>query len=142
MFINFWYPMALSKELGDAPFQSDALGQSFVLFRDHEGNPHCLANTCIHRGGSLGAGKLKDGCIECPYHGWQYNGDGQCVHIPTLRANTKIPSRARVDTYPVVERYGLVFAFLGDLPEEERPPILDLKEWDKDGWSVTGLVYD
>ncbi len=145
MYINFWYPMALSDEVKDAPIKSQALGQSFALFRDDEGRVHCLADTCVHRGGSLGTGtrKGKQGdCIECPYHGWRYNSRGECVHIPTLRKNAHIPGRARVDCYPVEERYGLVFAFLGDLPEEERPPILDLQQWGQEGWRVTSLVYD
>jgi phenylpropionate dioxygenase-like ring-hydroxylating dioxygenase large terminal subunit len=142
MYINFWYPMALVDEVSDTPVCTRALGHDFALFRDSDGVAHCLANTCIHRGGSLGTGKLKGDCIECPYHGWRYNGDGQCTHIPTLRGGASIPKRARVDSYPVIERYGLVFAFLGDLPEEQRPPILELKEWDKEGWSVTSLVYD
>jgi phenylpropionate dioxygenase-like ring-hydroxylating dioxygenase large terminal subunit len=96
----------------------------------------------VHRGGSLGAGQCKDNTIECPYHGWRYNGSGQCVHIPTLRQGSRIPARARVDAYPVVERYGVVFAFLGDLPEDERPPIMDITQWGQEGWSVTSLVYD
>lgn len=142
MYINFWYPMALSEELGDSPVKSKALDQDFVLFRDSHGQTHCLADTCIHRGGALGLGKLKGDCIQCPYHGWQYNGAGQCTHIPTLRPKATIPNRARVDSYPVAERYGIVFAFLGDLPEAERPPLMKIAQWDKEGWSVTSLVYD
>jgi phenylpropionate dioxygenase-like ring-hydroxylating dioxygenase large terminal subunit len=142
MLINFWYPMALSDELQDTPARSKALGQNFVLFRDSQGQAHCLADTCVHRGGSLSAGKLKGDCIQCPYHGWQYDGHGQCRHIPTLRKDAKIPNRARVDSYPIKERYGIVFAFLGDLPENERPPIMDIKQWGQEGWSVTSLVYD
>ncbi len=142
MYINFWYPMALSSELTETPIRSRALGHNFALFRDTDGNAHCLADVCAHRGGSLGSGKLKGDCVECPYHGWRYNGAGQCEHIPTLAKGGKIPSRARVDSYPLEERYGLVFAFLGDLPEQERPPIMALKQWDKEGWSVTSLVYD
>lgn len=142
MYINFWYPMALSAEVQDAPVRSKALGFDFVLFRDSEGVARCLADTCVHRGGSLGVGKRKGDSIECPYHGWQYNGSGQCVHIPTLRQGSKIPARARVDAYPVIERYGVVFAFLGDLPEDERPPIMDIAQWGQEGWSVTSLVYD
>jgi len=142
MYINFWYPMALSDELSDAPVKSTALSQNFALFRDSKGQAHCLADTCVHRGGSLGMGKLKDDCVQCPYHGWRYDSGGQCVHIPTLPANGKIPSKARVDSYPVEERYGIVFAFLGDLPESERPPIMELAQWEQPGWSVTSLVYD
>jgi phenylpropionate dioxygenase-like ring-hydroxylating dioxygenase large terminal subunit len=142
MLINFWYPMAVSSELGEAPIRVTALGQSFALFRDPDGAAHCVADTCVHRGGSLGAGKLKDGCVECPYHGWRYAGDGRCTHIPTLAGDAKIPARARVDSYPVEERYGVVFAFLGDLPAEERPGIMEIPQWGQDGWSVTHLVYD
>jgi phenylpropionate dioxygenase-like ring-hydroxylating dioxygenase large terminal subunit len=143
MLINFWYPMALTAEVvQDKPHRSQALGQQFVLFRDADGKAHCLADTCIHRGGSLGGGKMVDGCIQCPYHGWLYDCEGRVTHIPTLRKGAKIPGRARVDTYPVDERYGVVFAFLGDLPEDERPPLGGLKQWDQEGWSVTSLVYD
>jgi phenylpropionate dioxygenase-like ring-hydroxylating dioxygenase large terminal subunit len=53
-----------------------------------------------------------------------------------------VPGRARVDAYPVVERYGLIFAFLGDLPEAERPPILSIPEWDQPGWRTMAFTYD
>ena len=66
MCINFWYPTAWAEELQDAPVSSKALGQSFVLFRDRHGRAHCLADTCVHRGGSLGSGKLKEDCILKP----------------------------------------------------------------------------
>ena len=142
MLINFWYPMALSEELAETPLKVKALGQELALFRDSAGKAHCLANTCVHRGGSLGSGKVVGDCIQCPYHGWQYAGDGRCRVIPTLGDGTALPSRAQVDSYPVQEKYGVVFAFLGDAPEDGRPPLLDIPEWDKEGWSVTHLVYD
>ncbi|MEC9375427.1 MAG: aromatic ring-hydroxylating dioxygenase subunit alpha [Pseudomonadota bacterium] len=142
MYINFWYPMALSEEVTNAPIQSKALDQNFVLFRDSQDNPHCLSDVCAHRGGSLAMGKFKEDCIECPYHGWRYNSVGQCIYMPTIAEESKLPSRARVDSYPVEEIYGLVFAFLGDLPEGERPPIMQLPQWGEAGWSVTKLEYD
>lgn len=142
MYINFWYPMALATEIETAPVRVRALAHDFVVFRDAAGTLHCLADTCIHRGGSLAQGKVKGDCIQCPYHGWQFDGNGRCSHIPTLRKPGKIPGRARVDSYPVVERYGVVFAFLGDLPEDERPPIMEIAEWGREGWSVTSLVYN
>ncbi len=141
MYLNFWYPMALSEEVSDAPVKVKALGQYFALFRSTSGQVNCLANVCLHRGGSLAAGKQIDDCLQCPYHGWQFDGAGKCTRIPTLPADGKIPARARVDSYPVEERYGVVFAFLGDLPEAERPPILEIKEWGLEGWSIPRLVY-
>ena len=115
MYINFWYPAILGKELTDEPVKVQMLGQNFVLFRNASGDAKCLSNTCIHRGGSLANGKIKGDCVECPYHGWQFDGAGLCHRIPSLGPRAKIPARARVDAYPVQEKYGIVFAFLGDL---------------------------
>ena len=97
MYINFWYPTVLSTDLADTPQKVRMLGQDFAVFRDSEGRPHCLANTCTHRGGSLAGGKIKGDCIECPYHGWQFDGAGVCHRIPSLGPEGKIPARARVD---------------------------------------------
>ena len=141
MYMNFWYPMALCDEVTDEPHKVQALGQHFVLFRDSSGTAHCLANVCIHRGGSLAGGRVVSDCIQCPYHGWQFATDGRCNHIPTLTDQSRIPAKARVDTYPVAERYGVIFAFLGDAPEEDRPPILEISEYGQEGWSTTRLVY-
>jgi phenylpropionate dioxygenase-like ring-hydroxylating dioxygenase large terminal subunit len=137
MLINFWYPMATTVELQDKPLKVQALGQSFVVFRDAGGKAHCLSNTCTHRGGSLAGGKIVGDNVQCPYHGWQFDGQGACKRIPSLGIEATIPGRTRIDAYPVDERYGLVFAFLGDLPEAERPPILEVKEWGQPGWRAT-----
>lgn len=141
MLINFWYPLARSEELADTPLKVRALRHDFVLFRDSRGSAHCLADICVHRNGSLAAGAVQGDCIQCPYHGWRYDGDGVCQRIPTLPDGDEIPGSARVDAYPVEERYGLVFAFLGDLPEAERPPILAAPEWGADGWSTIMMEY-
>jgi len=142
MFINFWYAAELSENVTNEPVAVHMLGQDFVVFRDTAGVAHCLSNVCAHRGAALANGKVAGDCIECPYHGWRYDGDGQCQTIPSLEADAKIPPRARVDAYPTVERYGIVFAFLGDLPEEERPPIMECKEWGQEGWRATTIIFD
>jgi phenylpropionate dioxygenase-like ring-hydroxylating dioxygenase large terminal subunit len=141
MLINFWYALARSEELGSEPLKVRALDHDFVLFRDSFGAAHCLANTCVHRNGSLAGGSVQTDCIQCPYHGWQYTGEGRCVRIPTLPDGAEIPANARVDAYPVEERYGLIFAFLGDLPPAERPPLLDVPEWDARGWTTLTMEY-
>lgn len=141
MFINFWYPAGRSDEITSKPVLRRILAQDFVLWRDDAGKVHCLSNTCVHRGGSLAGGKIREGEIQCPYHGWTFAGDGRCTRIPSLGKDAKVPGRARVDAYPTAEKYGLVFAFLGDLPEAERCPIMDIAEYRGDkpdeGWTAT-----
>ncbi|MGI9329676.1 MAG: Rieske 2Fe-2S domain-containing protein [Gammaproteobacteria bacterium] len=141
MYINFWYPVCKADELTpDEPRRVELLGLRFVAFRDSAGDPHVLSDTCIHRGGSLSRGKLADDCVECPYHGWRFAGDGNCVRIPSMAEGKTPPARAKVDSYPVQEHYGIVFAFLGDLPEDERPPVCPVAEYGQEGWRANEIA--
>jgi phenylpropionate dioxygenase-like ring-hydroxylating dioxygenase large terminal subunit len=143
MFMNFWYPMIRSAELGTTPHRVRILSHNFVVFRDQHGKAAVLADTCVHRGGALGGGKCKDdGTIQCPYHGWRFNRDGLCTRIPSLGIKAKIPPRARVDAYPVQERHGVVFAFLGDLPEAERPSLMPVDEENDPAWRSTTVTFE
>ena len=140
MYINFWYPICTSEELDQqSPRQVELLGVRLAAYRDSGGNARVLSDTCIHRGGSLGKGIVIDDCVQCPYHGWEFDGDGQCTKIPPM-GDDKPPARAKVDSYPVDEKYGVVFAFLGDLPEAERPPLYEIEELGKEGWQISGPV--
>ena len=130
MIINQWYVAEEVANVADRPRKVRLLGFDFVLFRDASGAIACLSDVCIHRGASLGEGRMANGCVECPYHGWQFDGQGSVVKIPSLPADQKIPTRARVDRYPVQQKYGWVWVFLGDLPEAERPPLPDFPEYD------------
>lgn len=142
MYINFWYPIARAEEVvQDKPLSVKLLNLPFVAFRDTAGRAHVLADTCVHRGGSLSKGKVNGDCVACPYHGWEFDGDGKCTKIPSL-VGQKIPPRAKVDSYPVQERYGIVFAFLGDLPEAERPPIYEIEEWGSPEWKCQTYVLN
>ena len=143
MYINFWYPVILGEELKDEPVKVRMLGQNFVVFRDSEGNPNTLHDICIHRGASLSEGLIKKDCIQCPYHGWQFDGKGECKKIPSLGKDAKIPKRAKIDAYPTEEKYGIVFAFLGELPKSQRPPIMPIEELDdEEGWRPNYLTYE
>lgn len=140
MYINFWYPVCESADLAaDAPLRTQLLGMRFVAFRDSGGAAHVLADTCVHRGGSLGKGVVQGDCVQCPYHGWQFGGDGRCRHIPSMQ-DAAPPARAKVDSYPVIERYGIVFTFLGDLPEEERPPPGEIVQYGQDNWRASDVM--
>ena len=149
MYINFWYPIVIGEELkAGKPEKVKVLGVDVVAFRDSKGNANVISDTCCHRGGSLGgawanlptAPRIVEDSIVCPYHGWEFGGDGKCTNIPSLGYGAKVPDRAKVDAYPVQEKYGIVFAFLGDLPEEERPPLLDIEEYGTDEWRTNKVL--
>ena len=140
MYINFWYPICTSEELStEAPKVVELLGVRLATFRDSTGAAQVISDTCIHRGGSLSQGKIEGDSVTCAYHGWSFDGSGKCTKIPQIK-DGKIPGRAKVDAYPVHEAYGVVFAFLGDAPESERPPVPIVEEWDQEGWRCTGPI--
>ncbi|HNN93202.1 MAG TPA: aromatic ring-hydroxylating dioxygenase subunit alpha [Pseudomonadota bacterium] len=143
MLKNFWYAIELSTAIGPNPSKVRVLGQDLALYRARSGRVVALSNVCIHRGGSLADGSVDTlaasgpagasddrDCLRCPYHGWAFRPDGSCAEIPASPPDLPVPKRARVDSYPTVERYGFVWVFLGDLPENERPPIPALPEFD------------
>ncbi|MFI0350272.1 Rieske 2Fe-2S domain-containing protein [Actinomadura sp. 9N407] len=128
MLKNFWYAVEFAHAVTRAPKRVTCLGQDFVLYRKRDGTVVCLSDLCVHRGAALSAGSLHGDRIACPYHGWQYEPDGACAKIPANPEGRGIPKKARVDSYPVREQAGMIWAFLGDLPEDERPPIPEFPE--------------
>ena len=135
MLINNWYVACTVDELGDEPLRVMMLAHSFVLFRNEDGI-QCLSDYCCHRGARLSQGECRNGGIMCPQHGWEFNSAGKCTLIPAgSKTPTEPPKRARVPAYPVAEKYGLIFVFLGDLGEEDRPAIDDIMpEWESGDW--------
>lgn len=130
MLKNFWYACEFSSAVTNKPKQIRMLNQRFVLYRNSQGQVVVLKDQCPHRGAALSLGWVEDSCIRCPYHGWKFQADGRCIDIPANAPEIPIPKKARVDTYPVQEKYGFVWLFYGDLPEEERPPIPPLPEFE------------
>ena len=130
MLKNFWYAIAFGHEITEQPSKHMVLGQQLVVFRQkRSGRVVAMSDLCVHRGGALSGGwQDEKGCVVCPYHGWEYDADGKAVRIPANLEGRPIPKKARVDSYPVQEKYRFVWVYLGDLPEAERPPIPD---WDE-----------
>ncbi|MBC6944420.1 MAG: hypothetical protein DWB47_02985 [Gammaproteobacteria bacterium] len=103
VYINFWYPIVRSEDLApDIPQKVRVLGCDLVAFRDQQGQARVLSDTCTHRGASLGGAwsnagqpRIINGCIVCPYHGWEFGGDGECkATAPSPRhAPRSIPIR-------------------------------------------------
>ena len=123
MFIkNAWYVAAWADEVTDKPVARRILNEPVVLFRDERGAAAALLDMCCHRGAPLSCGKVVPSGLECGYHGMVYAGDGACVHIP---GQVHIPAKARVKSYPLVEKDALLWVWLGDPAAADPSTIVD-----------------
>lgn len=111
---NIWYVAALASEVGATPMARTICGESILLLRKNDGVCVAAGNRCPHRFAPLHKGALVgDGIVECPYHGLRFDGaSGLCVHNP--HGDGKIPAAASIATYPLVERHGLLWLWLGE----------------------------
>jgi vanillate O-demethylase monooxygenase subunit len=128
---NAWYVAALDAELTDALYPARLLGQNIVLYRTERGDPVALENACPHRKLPLSMGRLIADQIQCGYHGLRFDASGRCVLAP---GSPKIPSTARVRSYPVVSRYGLVWVWMGDVSRANSDLIFPVERWNDAGW--------
>jgi phenylpropionate dioxygenase-like ring-hydroxylating dioxygenase large terminal subunit len=116
-----WQPVARLDELCEGPQRRVMLGEALAVFLTESGDPAVLADRCPHRGASLSGGTVRGEALQCPYHGWQWQGrGGACVRIPSLPDQGRIPDRARVASYPAREQWGLIWSALEE-PLEELP---------------------
>lgn len=118
---RYWHPVGVSANVTTRPQMVRVLGEDLVLFRDKNGRPGLLYPHCMHRGASLYYGKVDDRGIRCCYHGWLFDVEGNCLEQPCEPNKGANLARARQPWYPVQERYGLVFAYMGP---PERIPVL------------------
>ncbi|MFO0548790.1 MAG: aromatic ring-hydroxylating dioxygenase subunit alpha [Polyangiaceae bacterium] len=81
-FANVWTPVAFSSEVTTRPLSVRVAGTPVVLFRGANGEPAALFDRCPHRGVALSLGKVREGCLECPFHGWRFDGTGAAVEVP------------------------------------------------------------
>jgi phenylpropionate dioxygenase-like ring-hydroxylating dioxygenase large terminal subunit len=93
-------------------------GKGLAVYRTASGKPVVVDLYCPHFGGNLAFGKVIGEELQCPFHNWRYDTSGVCVHIPDCR---KIPPKARIRSYPVVERFGCVWLCVGDHKYYELP---------------------
>ena len=127
---NYWHPIATSEEVVEQPAKFKLLGEQLVGFRDHEGVV-VFKDLCVHRGTALSGGRIKDGRLTCPYHGWAYDRSGVCVHIPSLPPGAVIPPKTRAIAYRAREAYGLIWVAI-------REPVQPFPEWPEDAWGRSG----
>ena len=138
---RYWQPVGVSGEVGELPKMVRILGEDLVLFRDGHGRAGLLYPRCMHRGTTLYYGKVEDRGIRCCYHGWLYDVEGRCLEMPCEPGGGRRRDLARQPWYPLEERYGLIFAYMG--PPERKPvlPRYDNLETIEEGnelWSYMG----
>ena len=119
-FRRYWLVVGTTHELYDIPQAVKVLGEDLVLFRDQFGKLGLLGKHCPHRGTSLEYGDIEDGGLRCPYHGWLFNVQGQCLEMPAEPKDSKFAEKVKHLSYPVKELGGLIFAYMGP---DEPPPL-------------------
>jgi phenylpropionate dioxygenase-like ring-hydroxylating dioxygenase large terminal subunit len=119
---HYWQPAALVDELsGNRPIKPvRLLGEDLVIFKDAEGRYGLIGRRCPHRGTDLAFGRLEDGGLRCAFHGWLFNVEGRCLQTPAEPDDSNLCANIRQKAYPVVEKSGILFAYMG--PGE--PPAL------------------
>lgn len=110
-FFAQWTPVVFSRELGRKPVGITVAGTPVALFRDEGGQARALLDGCPHRGARLSLGRVEQGALECPFHGWRFGGDGACRFVPLSGLSDE--ERGRVHALPLAthEAAGLVFIF-------------------------------
>ena len=108
---NAWYAAAWASEISEGLHRIVVLNENLCVFRGGSGDVVVLEDACPHRKLPLSMGRIKGDAVECGYHGLTFDCTGQCVAAP---GKGDIPANARVRTYPVHEKYGLVWVWMGD----------------------------
>lgn len=131
---NAWYVAALSPDVGRSLKPVRLLSQAIVLYRTQDGAPVALEDACPHRKLPLSMGRLKGDAVECGYHGLTFDGSGKCIDAATQQ---RIPPFAVVRSYPVCDRYGLLWIWMGEPGLAREQDILDIENYGSAGWHTT-----
>lgn len=131
---NRWHLLGTSDLVGTDPVPFRALGEDLVLWRPDASTVRLMVDRCPHRGARLSVGDVVDGELQCWYHAWRFDADGQCTSVPSQGGACALADNTRIDvTYPVEERAGYLWAWIG---EEEPAPLELPPEMVDDSWST------
>ncbi|HVA88940.1 MAG TPA: Rieske 2Fe-2S domain-containing protein, partial [Chloroflexota bacterium] len=123
---SFWHPVHVAAELpAGRAVPIRIMSEDYTLYRGERGKPQVVAPRCAHRGTQLSTGWVEGDCIRCFYHGWKYDGAGQCVEMPAEEAS--FPAKVSIRSYPTEEYLGLIFAYLGEGAPAEFPRFPDFE---------------
>ncbi|MDP9360606.1 MAG: Rieske 2Fe-2S domain-containing protein [Acidobacteriota bacterium] len=109
-----WYAILESRRVRQKPIALRRVGSDLVLWRDSSGQVVCFPDRCPHRGAKLSLGVVRDGCIECPYHGFIFDETGQCTFIPANGDDRPVPRGFDIRGWPVQEKHGLIWVWWGN----------------------------
>lgn len=144
----YWLPIAHPVQLERRnPMPVEVLGEKLVLFRTGEGRLGLTSDRCAHRGTSLSAGsdemktagRIDQRGVRCPYHGWLYGVDGQCLHQPAEPQGSTFHERIKIKAYPAEERFGWIWAYLGEGEPPIIPPVDAMAR--TDGYRVNTMAH-
>jgi vanillate O-demethylase monooxygenase subunit len=132
---NAWYCAGFSDDLKPDTLRAiTLLGDAIMLFRGPDGAPAALADRCPHRFAPLSMGRVFEGQVQCPYHGLRFDDAGACQHNP--HGDGAIPKAAHVRAYPMLERHGALWVWMGDPAKAEPAALPAFAEVDeRSGWS-------
>lgn len=140
MLRNRWYPILESARLRSAPIGIERMGERLVLWRDDRGTPRLMPAACPHRGASLAGGRVIEGKIVCPWHGFRFDGSGQCTLMPCEGPGARIPRALHQTPYPAREAHSLIWMWWGD-PRETYPSIPFFDEFeDRGDWTEASYI--
>ena len=138
--LDHWYVVASSQEVTDQPVAIELWYQKIVLFRTQQGEVKALEDRCPHRQVKLSDGKVVDDQLECAYHGWCFDSEGSCSHVPYLTERQKLPN-CKLKSYPVQELDGFIWLFPGEADSSQIKP-MGLPEWDHLNYIGSMAVID
>jgi phenylpropionate dioxygenase-like ring-hydroxylating dioxygenase large terminal subunit len=118
---TLWHPVALAREVGSEPCAVELLATRLVLWRDGAGTVRAFDDRCPHRGARFSLGLVQEGALECPYHGWRFDGSGRAIGIPAIPGYSP-PETHRATVHETRERHGLVWVRLDRTDRDEGLP--------------------
>lgn len=135
---NAWYLAAWSSEVTDGLLARRILDEPIVLFRRRDGTPAALIDRCPHKLAPLSLGKRLGDEVQCGYHGLQFDGEGRCTRVP---GQTQIPQTAHTRSFPLIEKYGALWIWMGDKALACESKLVELRHFREKGWSTVSDQY-
>lgn len=131
---NYWYAVGWANQLKPGKIMPVVIWQQAIaVYRDHNSQLHALEDACPHKGIAMHKGKVQGCNLACAYHGWEFDSQGHCVHIPYLPKEQKLP-RAQARIYPIQEKYDLIWIFPGDPTLAATTELPNIAEFAQPDW--------